>query len=498
MKILSAGIQHETNTFSQKPTTLRDFIRDSQLGEDLAGGEAIFERYQGTETIHGGYIDGARRAGFELLPLLNVKACPSGIVTKECFDFLKGLMLERIQAALPADGLLLDLHGAMVTTEHEDAEAEILRAVREIVGPDFPIVVTLDLHANISPPLAKRSTVIIGFETYPHVDMGERGREAAALIARIVRKEVRPVQAYRQLPLLTMPPMQCTLREPMQSFVRRLNEVKTHPGMLSATLSMGFPFADIHDMGVTVLATADGNRQLAERAASELAAMLWGARDKLQPTLTTIQDAMKIAGQTDGLVIFADGSDNPGGGAPCDGTIALKAMIEADFQGGCVGLLYDPETVQNAKAAGVGKRFHAQIGGKTDNLHGPTLSVDAEVVALSDGHFTYGGPMAQGLKSTLGDTALLRVGGVEILANSIRSQIIDRAMFQTVNLDPSTKKLLVLKSAVHFRADIGPLGKLILDGDTPGIHRPDFGCFEYKNVRQPVYPLDTAEACIRD
>ncbi len=497
MKILSAGIQHETNTFSRKPTTLPDFMRDSQLGEDLTGGQAIFNRYHGTETIHGGYIDGARQAGFELHPLLNAKATPSGIVTKECFDFLKRLMLRRIEGTLPADGILLDLHGAMVTAEHEDAEAELLRAVRDIVGPDFPIIVTLDLHANISPALAERSTVIIGFETYPHVDMGERGREAAALIARIVRNEVRPVQAYRQLPLLTMPPMQCTLREPMQTFVRKMHELKSQPGMLSATLSMGFPFADIHDMGVTVLATSDGDAQLAESTADALAKMLWDAREDLQPTLTSIEEAMTIAKQTEGLVIFADGSDNPGGGAPCDGTIALKAMIEADFQGGCVGLMFDPETVEKAKAAGVGGRFQAAIGGKTDDLHGPTLHVEAEVVALSDGHFKYGGPMAQGLEDTLGDTVLLRVGGVDILANSIRRQLIDRAMLQTVNLDPSTKKLLVLKSAVHFRADVGPLAKIILDGDTPGIHRPDFRCFNYKNVRRPVYPLDPAEACVR-
>jgi microcystin degradation protein MlrC len=204
---------------------------------------------------------------------------------------------------------------------------------------------------------------------------------------------------------------------------------------------------------------------------------------------------MNLARQTDGLVIFADGSDNPGGGAPCDGTVALKAMIDADFQGGLVGLLYDPETVRKAKAAGVGGRFQAALGGKTDNLHGPTLLVETEVVTLSNGHFTYGGPMAKGLEDTLGDAVLLRVGGVEILTNSIRRQLIDRAMFQTVNLDPSTKKLLALKSAVHFRADIGPLAKIILDGDTPGIHRPDFSCFNYKNVRRPVYPLDPVEAC---
>jgi microcystin degradation protein MlrC len=492
MRVISGGIQHETNTFSKGLTTTKDFIRDSHLGDDLSGGEAIAVRYANTETIHGGYLAGAEQAGLELVPVLNTRAYPSGIVEKESFDYLKGLLVRRIEQAMPADGILLDLHGAMVTEEHEDADAEILRAVKEAVGPDIPIVVTLDLHANISPALAARSSVIIGYDTYPHVDMGERGREAALLMRHMVRDEVNPVQAYRQLPLLTMPPMQCTLREPMQSLIKELHELESATGMLTATIAMGFPFADIQDMGVSVLATSDGDRQLAERAADQLASRLWELRDDLQPSLTSIEDALQIAGNTDGLVIFADGSDNPGGGAPCDGTVALQAMIDADFQGGIVGVMYDPETVSQAKEVGVGGRFRAVIGGKTDDRHGQPVSTDAEVVAISDGEYQHVGAMARGLKDTMGDTALLRVGGVEILTCSARRQLIDRAMLGTVDVDVSTRKLLVLKSAVHFRADIGPFAKRILDGDTPGIHRPDFRCFDYKNVRRPVYPLNPA------
>ena len=495
MKIVSGGLQHETNTFANQQTTLEDFIRDSHLGDGLPGGEAIFQRFTGTETIHGGYIAGAKEAGFELMPVLNVRAYPSGMVQRESFDHLTNLLVRRIQQALPADGILLDLHGAMVTQEHGDAEAEIVRAVREIAGPDIPIVVTLDLHANISAALAARSTVIIGFDTYPHVDMGDRGREAALLIARIVRGEVTPVQSYRQLPLLTMPPMQCTLRQPMQSLIAELHELESAPGMLTATIAMGFPFADIRDMGVTVLATADNDPELAESAVDRLATRLWKLRSELQPKLTTIDEAMRIADETDGLVIFADGSDNPGGGAPCDGTVALKAMIDAGFEDGVVGLICDPETVRQAKVAGEGQSFDAVIGGKTDDRHGPPVHARAEVVALSDGEFEHSGAMARGLKETLGDTALLRVGAVEMVVCSIRRQLIDRAMLATVNVDPSNRSLLVLKSAVHFRADIGPLAKVILDGDTPGIHRPDFHCFDYANLRRPVYPLDPAETC---
>lgn len=493
MKVISAGIQHETNTFAENSTTLRDFIRDSHLGEELSGGNLIFDRFTGTQTIQGGYIAGANESGLELVPVLNVRAQPSGIVEKEAFDDLKLLMVQRIREALPAEGILLDLHGAMVTEEHEDAEAELVRAVRDLVGPELPIVVTLDLHANITSKLAELSTVIIGFQTYPHVDMGERGREAAILLGRILRNEVQPVQVFRQLPLATMPPMQCTLREPMQSIISDLKTLESQTGLLTATIALGFPFADIRDMGVSVLATADGNRELAESASDQLANRLWDARNELQPKLTSIEEAMKIAQKTDGLVIFADGSDNPGGGAPCDGTVALQAMIEADFQGGLVALIYDPETAKLAHQAGVGQKIAATIGGKTDDRHGSPVRVDAEVLTLSNGEFTYRGEMAKGLKDSLGATALLRVGGVEILTCSIRRQLLDRAMFETVHIDPSTRNLLVIKSAVHFRADIGPLAQLILDGDTPGIHRPDFSCFQYQNLRRPVFPLDPAD-----
>jgi microcystin degradation protein MlrC len=219
MRIASGGIQHETNTFSTTPTTLADFIRDSQLGPQLEGGNAIIRRYAGTGSIHGGYIDGAQAAGLELIPLLTAMACPAGVVVQQAFDTILGWFLERLENVLPVDGVLLDLHGAMVTEDYQDAEGAFIDAVRKLVGRDMPIVVTLDLHANITEQMARLADVIIGFDTYPHIDMNERGCEAVELLARIVRGQVSPIQAYRKLPLITMPPMQCTLREPMQSLM---------------------------------------------------------------------------------------------------------------------------------------------------------------------------------------------------------------------------------------------------------------------------------------
>ena len=491
MRIVSGGIQHETNTFAVTSTTVADFERDSHFGADFGGGEQIRQRFDGTNTIHGGYLKGAKEYGVDLVPVLNLRAYPSGMVTRETFETLVNELVDRIQGALPADGVLLDLHGAMVTEEFEDAEAEIVRRVRRLVGEAVPIVVTLDLHANISPALPAVAEAVIGFDTYPHIDMGDRGYEAVRLIKQIVAGEVKPCMAYRQLPLLTLPPMQCTLREPMKSFLQYLRELESQEGMLTATVAMGFPFADIACMGVTAIAVANGDQGLAESVVDKLSQHLWELKEQLQPQLVTIEEAMVQSRSTDGLVIFADGSDNPGGGAPCDGTVALAALIEAGFDGAVVATLCDPQAVREASQAGEGAYVPLSLGGKVDDLHGETLVVNARVVKLSNGQFVFGGPMAQGLSDTMGDTALLEINGVRVVVTSVRKQCIDRNMLQVAGVDLDSVSLLVLKSAVHYRADYGPHAALMLDADTPGVHRPDFSCFDYQNRRsQECYPLN--------
>lgn len=494
MRIASGGVQHETNTFSVTPTRLEDFVRDSNCGPDLAGGSMIFERFRGTGAIHGGYIAGAEAIGAELVPLISARAQPSGIVDQSAFDTILNLFLERLKAAGPVDGVLLDLHGAMVTEKYHDAEGAFIAAVRAAVGDDMPLIVTLDLHANISTRMYEEADVIIGFDTYPHVDMHERGYEAAVLMGRMIRGEVRPTMAFQQVPLLTMPPMQCTLREPMQSLMQRVFQMEAEPGVLTATVSMGFPFADIPDAGVSVLVTTDGDQMLANRKAREVADWLWELRDDLQPKLTKIEEVIRIANEAPqaGPILFADGSDNPGGGAPCDGTVALRALIDADFQGAVVGVLCDPETAAQAHAAGVGATIDVRLGAKVDRSHGETIVARAYVQNLSDGRFMYRGAMMRGVVDHLGPTATLLIGGVEVVVSSQRRQLLDAEMLRIAGINPVTRRLIVLKSAVHFRADFGPMASQIFDADTPGVHRPDFASFEYKHVRRPIYPLDEA------
>jgi microcystin degradation protein MlrC len=259
---------------------------------------------------------------------------------------------------------------------------------------------------------------------------------------------------------------------------------------------MGFPFADIHDAGVSVLVTTNNDRELAECKADELASWLWDLRDELQPQLTSIEEVIRFVEEhpTDGLTVFADGSDNPGGGAPCDGTVALQAMIDAGFEGGVVGVLFDPETAAQAHQAGVGSTIPVRLGGKTDERHGTPVVGDAYVRALCDGKFVYQGPMMQGVADHLGPTATLIIGGVEVVVSSYRRQCLDMEMLRIAGIEPTHRKLIVVKSAVHFRADFGPLAAHIFDADTPGIHRPDFGMINYQHLRHPIYPLDSDAA----
>ena len=490
LRIASGGVQHETNTFMGVSTTLDDFVRDSSSGPQIAGGDTLIQRYRDTATIHGGYIEGAQAASVELLPLMCARAQPSGIVEQEAFDTLLGRFLERLDKVLPVDGVLLDMHGAMVSDTHEDADGAFIAEVRDRVGNETPIFVTLDLHANITARMAELADLLIGFDTYPHIDMHQRGREAVDLLARTIRCEIRPVQAYRQLPMVTLPPMQCTLREPMHGLMNRVFQMERQPGILTATVSMGFPFADINDAGVSCLVATHDDVNLAAGKANELAGWLWELRDELRPELTSIDDVIRFALDHEGPIIFADGSDNPGGGAPCDGTVALRALIEANFQGAVVGILHDPETVEQAHAAGVAATIDVRIGGKTDDRHGSPVEAQAYVRSLGDGRFTHNGPMMRGLAGDLGRIATLIIGGVQVVVSTFRRQLLDAEMLRIAGINPHTNRLIVVKSAVHFRSDLGPMATHIFDADTPGVHRPDFNAFTYRKLRRPIHPLD--------
>ena len=298
--------------------------------------------------------------------------------------------------------------------------------------------------------------------------------------------------AYRQLPLLTAPPAQCTMKPPMTDILKALHALETEPGVVTATLSMGFPFADIADAGVSILVTTNGDIALADTYADQFATNIWEMREQFTFNLHTVESAIEIANQTDSKpIVLADGADNPGGGGPCDGTTILQKFMEADVQDAVIAVIADPESVARAIEAGVGNRVELDVGGKTDTQHGTPVTLTGYVKTLSDGRFILKGPMGRGTLGNMGTTAVIQVGGIEIILTERRIQPYDAEVLRSVGIEPQTRKLIALKSAVHFRADYTPIAHQILDVDTPGVHSPNLFSYHYQKVRRPIYPLDS-------
>ncbi|MBT3267242.1 M81 family metallopeptidase [Candidatus Poribacteria bacterium] len=488
-RFVSAQFGHETNTFVAAPTRLDDF-RLAAPDEQFGSPASIVAARRGTRTIHGGFIDAAATHGVSLTPLLATFAQPGGVVEAAAYRHIMALLLDRLRGSGACAAVLLDLHGAMVADDLEDAEGDVIAAVRALVGADTPIIVTLDSHANVTGAMAEAADVIVGFDEYPHIDMYERGVEAVDIAVAIAAGEVVPTLAFQQVPLLTMPPMQYTKRDPMLSLLRRAWDIEAEPGVVNATLSVGFPYADIRDAGVSVSVTTDGDAPLAAGKARELAQAFWDARDEFDVNLTPVSDVIDHVQQhATGLVVLADGSDNPGGGGPADGTVILRELVARDVQGATVAAIADPQSARAAASAGVGATVTLDVGGKTDDRHGAPLRVTGYVRLVSDGRFEMQGPMGRGSVENYGVTVVLVVGGVEIVLTERRRQPYDAELLRSVGIEPSRRRLIALKSAVHFRQTYHDIAHRIFDADTPGVHRPKFDAYKYANLRPGVYPV---------
>ena len=492
-RVAVAGFSHETNTFAEGLTTFDDFVRGRGF-PGLMRGEELVRVLTGKSMCTGAFIHAAEELGFELAPLLWTFPQPSGLIEQAAYDRVLELLLEELRAALPVDGVLLELHGAMVTEGLEDAEGDILAHVREVVGPEVPVIATLDLHANISPLMVEKSESLVGYDTYPHVDAWERGHDAARMMLASIEGCARPVSALAQVPMLIGPPRQCTLMPPMSEVIDLAHEAEGRPGILNVTVAGGFPFADIADCGASVAVTADRDRELAASTAREIAEAIWERREQFRVRLTPLSEAIGHALETgEGPVLLADGSDNPGGGAPCDGTAMLQAMVEADVPNSTVAIIVDPEAVGKAIDAGVGNEVTLEVGGKTDDRQGPTPTLIGYVRMIAEGRYANTRVMYTGVESNMGRTVVFVVGGVEVILTEQRIQPYDCQALRCVGIEPSDRLLIGLKSAVHFRADYGPLSTAIFEVDTPGVHRPDVEQFNFTKLRRPIWPLDDVE-----
>lgn len=489
MRIAIGGISHETSTFAKTRTSVADFAD----GFGLFRGDEILARFRGSNICAGGFIDGAAKHGFELVPLLWGFAYPSGLINAADYAALKQEFLDRLRAAGPIDGVLLDQHGAMVAEGVDDADGDFLQAVRRAVGPDVPVVATFDLHGNHSALRVSSATAVVGFDTYPHVDMAERGREAADLIVATLRGEIRPATSFRRLPLFWSCACQITAHPPMKEVLDRVHELERRPGVLSVTIATGFPWADVANMGASVIVVADGDQALADRTADELAGWVWEHRARWHRPPVSVGDALR-EGESLGRypILLADHADNTGGGAPGDSTEILQTFVDRRLRDALILYIVDPEAIAQAQAAGVGAQLDVLVGGKSDPIQGPPVRLRATVRALSSGAFTYDGPMYAGLTGNMGPSAWLEQDGIHVVLVTAHEQPLGPAFARTLGIDCRRMRYIAVKSAVHFRASFEPFAGSIFNVDARAIHTHDFASLPYQKRQRPMYPVDGA------
>jgi len=486
VRLFLAMMSHETNTFSNISTDRRQFET-----RGLHYGGEIIEAFRGTGTCLSGMIDAATRRGATLIPSVAAAASPAGRVTRDIYGHVKERMLRDLKAAGTVDGVLLDLHGAMVTEEHDDGEGDLISAVREVVGPSVPIAVSLDFHGNISDTMVREADLLHGYKTYPHVDMGERGVEATERLLDVIGKRLRPTAALRKPPLL--PPLgnQGTARGPMHRLYAMAEEMEKDPKVISISIFAGFPHADIPEAGFGVYVVTDNDQALADRLADQIADTAWAHRHEFMHSGLPVREAVARAFAAEGQpIVLADMADNTGGGAAGDGTEVLRELVRVGARSTIVACIWDPQAVARCVEAGVGGSVTLEVGGKVDQRHGPPLRVTGLVRTLFDGRFVHKGPMARGLPGRLGTTAVLDVNDIKVILISYRWQTLDPEMIRFVGLDPLDHKILVVKSTIHYRAAFEPIAHEIIEVDAPGLSSSNLGRFDFRRIRRPIFPLD--------
>jgi microcystin degradation protein MlrC len=486
IRIVSGGIEHESNTF------ITQFIPGTTWwGHGNLRGKALIDFHRHKRTNISGFIHVCEREGVDLITILYGAPDSKGRVLNNSYLPLLSELLEGIEKALPVDGVLLHLHGGGATEDEDDLEGHVLEQVRKIVGPNIPVVTPFDMHANIGPKTMKYGSFFCGYDTYPHIDGYERSAEVTQLLIDTIRGKIHPTIAYAQPNMIITPVMQKTGYHPMKTVIEKIHQIEAEPGVLSATVSAGYPYADVPYPGVTMMVVTDGDQALAQRKADELSQFCWDLRHDFLARVVPMDRALDMAlAEPEGPVVLTDQADNPGGGPPQDGTIALKAMLDRGVTNACVVVMRDPEAVAKAIETGVGNSVTMKIGGKTDPWSGEPLQVTGTVRRISDGKYVPKGPMGGGVVSDMGRTAVLNVNGIDVILTEKSQQATDLELYRSLGLDPTDYRILLVKSCVHYRAAHEPIAKKIIELDLPGWHGTRLAAFPWKKLRRPVWPLD--------
>ena len=485
-RIAVGGIQHETNVFAPYQAGYEVFAQRDEW-PPLSRSKQMLDQVRGVNLPVTGAIDRLEALGHDIAPLLWCSATPSAPVTEDAFERISAMMLETLNDSLPIEGVLLDLHGAMVCTHVADGDGELLRRIRNTVGDATPVVATLDLHANISDTMVAQASVLEAFRTYPHIDMSDTGARAADHLDMLLKNDLPryPATAVRRTGFLIPPVWGCTLVDPAKSIYQHLcRQIQGKIGGLS--LACGFPLSDVPEAGPAIVAygfdetsvnqTADSLLAEIEARESEFSGHLYNVEE-------AVTEAIRLSASARGPVILTDNQDNPGGGGPGDTTEILAALVIHNAKDALVGVISDPQVVQAAHTAGVTAKINISLGGKSGYSGSHPFSAEFEVLALSDGRFCATGPMLDGAEIDLGPTALLEVGGVSVVVGSKTVQTMDQSMFRHLGIEPSRQKIIAIKSSVHFRNDFQAICAAVLPVISPGPVIVDLSAVPFQNPR---------------
>ena len=480
MRLFAATIATETNTFSPLPTSIDGykqtvFLRPGEHPDDaplMCTAPLWVARRR------------AKSDGFELIEGSCFAASPAGTTNRQDYEFMRDEVLGQLKAAMPVDGVLLGLHGAMVAHGYDDVEGDIIEKVRAIVGPKCVIGVELDPHCHLTLKRVSLADIIILYKEFPHTDVVDRAEEVLDLVLRTLRGKAKPVMSLYDCRQISSYPTTLPL---MRSFVDKIKAMEGKDGVLSISIGHCFPYADVPEVSGRVLVITDGDKGKADRLATEIGQEFIGMRGKTVPDYYEPDDGIGTALQfNDAPVVMAEPTDNAGGGAPSDNTTILRRMIERDVQDAAVGPIWDPVAVRLCFDAGMGATFPLRFGGKIGPRSGTPIDAEVTVIGLKRDCWQSFGPA----QVPLGDCAAVRIGGVDVVLIANRTQALALELFRNVGIEPTEKKMLLVKSTNHFMAAFGPIAKKVIYIDSDGPLPRDYTKIPYTRVQRPIWPLD--------
>lgn len=489
-RVMIGGIMHETNTFNPQLTTLEKFKQRA-----LFYGDEIIAKRRGTNTELGGFIKSLEEDDdIEIVPSMFANARPSGLVVEAALQAFLDTALDTLQNHA-VDGILLALHGAMTTQEHEDAEGYLLQRLRETVGENVPIVITLDLHATLTPRMAANANAMVIYRTYPHMDMAARGREGSEIMLRSLHSKIDPTVAISKQPLLICPPLNVLPTDsPMKEIMARARQMeRENDRVIAACPAHGFAQQDVFYGGVGAAVTTDGDPTLAQALAEEVSTLLFEHRREYEVDLPDPAETIRLAAASDNPpVAIADTGDNIGGGTPGDGTALLREILRQNVESAFVPL-WDPEGAAQAARAGVGATVELSVGGKSDSIYGPPVQIKGRVRAITDGIYlnrAWGG-YAAGVVSDMGLSVRIDMGGVTIALNSIAASPNNIMHAKSMGIYPEDYRMSVCKGGLAFReAYKPPVANSYIQSATPGYSSSNLSAFTWQHIRRPIAPLD--------